>query len=121
MRTVGVAAAAVLVMTFYLWHEPQYRKLLLVAGRRFVPGEGQPYFAAFLIRVLRIRTLWKRKKAGLVLLFSSACDDRTVCGHCSLCAGFLAAASGKLSGTAQEFLPYCSEVRFGRHYIANRQ
>lgn len=38
MRTVGVAAAAVLVMTFYLWHEPQYRKLLLVAGAALLIG-----------------------------------------------------------------------------------
>ena len=38
MRTVGVVAAAILVLTFYLWQEPKYRKLLIMAGAVLVIG-----------------------------------------------------------------------------------
>lgn len=38
MRTIGVVAAAILVLTFYLWYEPKYRKLLLMAGAILVIG-----------------------------------------------------------------------------------
>lgn len=38
MRTVGMIAAAVLVMVLYLWHKPQYRKLLFIAGAVLMIG-----------------------------------------------------------------------------------
>lgn len=38
MRTVGAIAAAVLVMAFYLWHKPQYRRLLPAAGAVLIIG-----------------------------------------------------------------------------------
>ncbi|MDE5933729.1 MAG: hypothetical protein K2H40_14770, partial [Lachnospiraceae bacterium] len=38
MRTVGVAAAAVLVLAFYLWHRPGYRKLLYIFAAVLIIG-----------------------------------------------------------------------------------
>ncbi|MCM1175360.1 MAG: hypothetical protein NC341_09950 [Blautia sp.] len=38
MRTVGVVVFAAFVMAFYLWHRPQYRKLLLMAGVTLLIG-----------------------------------------------------------------------------------
>ena len=38
MRTGGAIAAAVLITVFYLWHKPQYRKLVLIAGAALMIG-----------------------------------------------------------------------------------
>lgn len=38
MRTVGVVAAAVLVMVLYLWHKPEYWRFLLIVGAVLVIG-----------------------------------------------------------------------------------
>lgn len=38
MRTVGVVAAAVLVMVLYLWHKPEYRRFLLIVGAVLLVG-----------------------------------------------------------------------------------